>query len=538
MKNLIPQFLILGALILLGMGCSTTAQLSPPTSASLSNFSRSTPLKEKESLRWSHLDPIQDTVPGMSVDRAYAEVVKKRKGSPVVVAIIDSGIDLAHEDLQDLLWKNPGEIAGDGLDNDQNGYIDDVHGYNFLGESYHEQMEFVRIVAKKLGDANLQKKANNYLEPQVSEAKMAVQQYEQIEQLVSMAHQNIQKKLGKESYTLEDLEKYESQNEEEEQVIGLLAQVMTMGQDIPTALADLQEGIAYYQSQLEYNLNLEFDGRMPVGDNPYDLKDLGYGNGNPGNQLEEESHGTHVAGILAANRINKKGVKGVAGNVKLMSLRAVPDGDEYDKDVALAIRYAVDQGAKVINASFGKKFSPNASWVQEALRYAAAKDVLFVHAAGNDGVDLDLPENPNFPNDIYSLTETTSENNYLSVGALTPYYGPDMIASFSNYGKTRVDIFAPGDEIYSTLPNSNYGVEGGTSMAAPAVAGMAALIRSLYPQLSAVQVKHIILDSGLSVPMKVRVGEQEFSLAELCVSGKIANLYTALLLAEQVAGGN
>ncbi|MFM2249206.1 MAG: hypothetical protein RLZZ358_133 [Bacteroidota bacterium] len=537
MKNLIPQFLILGALSLLGMGCSTTAQLSPPTSASLSNFSRSTPLKEKESLRWSHLDPIQDTVPGMSVDRAYAEVVKKRKGSPVVVAIIDSGIDLAHEDLQDLLWKNPGEIAGDGLDNDQNGYIDDVHGYNFLGESYHEQMEFVRIVAKKLGDANLQKKANNHLEPQVSEAKMAVQQYEQIEQLVSMAHQNIQKKLGKESYTLEDLEKYESQNEEEEQVIGLLAQVMTMGQDIPTALADLQEGIAYYQSQLEYNLNLEFDGRMPVGDNPYDLKDLGYGNGNPGNQLEEESHGTHVAGILAANRINKKGVKGVAENVKLMSLRAVPDGDEYDKDVALAIRYAVDQGAKVINASFGKKFSPNASWVQEALRYAAAKDVLFVHAAGNDGVDLDLPENPNFPNDTYSLTGAPSEDNYLSVGALTPNYGPEMIASFSNYGKKRVDIFAPGDEIYSTLPNSNYGVEGGTSMAAPAVAGMAALIRSLYPQLTAVQVKRIILDSGLSVPMKVRVGEQEFSLAELCVSGKIANLYTALLLAEQVAGG-
>ena len=352
-----------------------------------------------------------------------------------------------------------------------------------------------------------------------------------------MAHQNIQKKLGKESYTLEDLEKYESQNEEEEQVIGLLAQVMTMGQDIPTALADLQEGIAYYQSQLEYNLNLEFDGRMPVGDNPYDLKDLGYGNGNPGNQLEEESHGTHVAGILAANRINKKGVKGVAENVKLMSLRAVPDGDEYDKDVALAIRYAVDQGAKVINASFGKKFSPNASWVQEALRYAAAKDVLFVHAAGNDGVDLDLPENPNFPNDIYSLTGAPSEDNYLSVGALTPNYGPDMIASFSNYGKNRVDIFAPGDEIYSTLPNSNYGVEGGTSMAAPAVAGMAALIRSLYPQLTAVQVKRIILDSGLSVPMKVRVGEQEFSLAELCVSGKIANLYTALLLAEQVAGG-
>ena len=535
MKNFLSQFLALGSLCLLGMACSSTAQLSQPTSASLSASSRIQPLSEKESLRWSHLDPIQDTVPGMSVDRAYAEVVKKRKGSPVVVAIIDSGIDLAHEDLQDLLWKNPGEIAGDGLDNDQNGYIDDVHGYNFLGESYYEQMEFVRIISKKLGDVTLQQKAKAHLEPKLTEAKTAVQQYQQIEQLVRTAHQTIQKKLGKESYKLEDLESYTPQNEAEEQVLGLLAQVMAMGQDIPTALTDLQEGISYFQSQLAYNLNLAFDGRKPVGDNPYEIKDLGYGNGNPSHQLEEESHGTHVAGILAANRGNKKGVKGVAKNVKLMALRTVPDGDEYDKDIALAIRYAVDQGAKVINASFGKKFSPNASWVQDALRYAAAKDVLFVHAAGNDGLDLDLPENSNYPNDEYSLNGTASEDNYLSVGALTPSYGPDMIASFSNYGKKGVDLFAPGDEIYSTIPNSNYGVEGGTSMAAPAVAGMAALIRSLYPQLTAVQVKRIILDSGLSVPMKVRVGEQEFSLAELCVSGKIANLYTALLLADNVA---
>jgi hypothetical protein len=183
-------------------------------------------------------------------------------------------------------------------------------------------------------------------------------------------------------------QKYEPQNEEEEQVLGLLAQVMAMGQDIPAALADLQEGIAYYQTQLEYNLNLTFDGRKSVGDNPYEIKNTGYGNGNPGHQLEEESHGTHVAGILAANRVNKKGVNGVAENVQLMALRAVPDGDEYDKDIALAIRYAVDQGAKVINASFGKKFSPNASWVQEALRYAAAKDdeIKFSHGIRGRGM--------------------------------------------------------------------------------------------------------------------------------------------------------
>lgn len=533
MKNFLPQLFAFGALSLMGISSASLAQ--SPTKVSLSPIPRTRPLTEKQILRWSHLDPIQDTVPGMSIDRAYSELVKKRKGSPVVVAIIDSGIDLAHEELQDLLWTNPREIAGDGLDNDQNGYIDDIHGYNFLGDSYYEQMEFVRIVAKKLGGPDLQKNASTHLETKLEEARSSVLQFQQIEELVRMAHQNIQKKLGKEFYTLEDLEKYEPKSEEEEQVLGLLTQVMSMGQDIPAALADLQEGITYYRSQLEYNLNLEFDGRKSVGDNPYDLKDMGYGNGNPNNQLEEESHGTHVAGILAANRSNKNGIKGVAENVKLMSLRAVPDGDEYDKDIALAIRYAVDQGAKVINASFGKKFSPNASWVQEALQYAAAKDVLFVHAAGNDGVNLDDPENSNYPNDRYSQMPSPMNDNYLTIGALTPNYGPDLIASFSNYGKRTVDIFAPGDEIYSTLPNSNYGIEGGTSMAAPAVAGMAAVIRSLYPQLSAVQVKRIILDSGIPIPLQVRVGDQELTLEDLCASGKIANLYTALLLADQVS---
>ena len=537
MKSSLTQLVALSAIGLLSAGCASTSRLSSPPSAEAMPISpRVRPLNEKETIRWSHLDPVQDSVPGMSVERAYTEVLKKRKGQAVVVAVIDSGIDLQHEDLSSLLWVNTGEIAGDGLDNDQNGYVDDVHGYNFLGESYHEQLEFTRIIAKKLGDASLQEKAKTLLDSQVDEAKAGLTQYAQIEKLVSLAHQNLQKKLGKEFYTLEDLQRYTPENEQETQFVGILSQVMGMGQDIPSTLTELKAGIAYFQTQMDYNLNLDFDGRKPVGDNPYDLTNLGYGNGNPNNQLEEESHGTHVAGILGADRTNKKGGKGIAEQVKIMSLRAVPDGDEYDKDIALAIRYAVDQGAKVINASFGKKLSPNASWVQEALAYAAAKDVLFVHAAGNDGVDLDNPENSNFPNDQYSQ-KGGNLDNYISVGALTASYGPGMIASFSNYGKKGVDIFAPGDAIYSTLPLSNYGLESGTSMAAPAVAGLAAVIRSLHPQLTAVEVKRIILDSGLPVPVKVLVGDQEMSLTELCVSGKIANLYTALLLSDKVAAG-
>lgn len=534
MKTSQIPFLLIGILSL--MEISGAAMAQAPNSASLSSFSRSRPLTEKETLHWAHLDPFQDTVPGMSVDRAYAELIKKRKGQAVLVAIIDSGIDLAHEDLKDVLWKNPKEIAGDGIDNDQNGYVDDVHGYNFLGESSEEQLEFVRIMAKNLGDPILQKKAKTLYDVQFEEAKASVPQYEQIEKLIRTSHQTLQKKLRKEEYTLKDLETYVPEGEEEERAIWLVSQVLETGQDIPSALSDLKEGIAYYQSQLDFNLNLEFDGRKVVGDNPYDLNDQAYGNGNPSNRKDSESHGTHVAGILAANRATKKGVKGVAQTVQVMALRAVPDGDEYDKDIALAIRYAVDQGAKVINASFGKKLSPNASWVQEALQYAAAKDVLFVHAAGNDGLDLDIPENSNYPNDQYSGMPSPMNDNYLTVGALTPNYGPNMIASFSNYGKKSVDIFAPGDEIYSTLPFDSYGFEGGTSMAAPAVAGMAAVIRSLYPQLTAVQVKRVILDSGLSIPLQVRVGDQERALEDLCTSGKIANLYTALLLANQIAG--
>ena len=516
---------------LLAMGCSSTGLLLTAPTLSYQNTSpRTRELSDDESKQWGHLDLLQDTVPGMSVNRAYEELIKKKKGQPIIVAVIDSGIDLAHEDIQDVLWVNPGEKA-DGIDNDGNGYVDDIHGYNFLGASYHEQLEFTRILRLKLGDESLQKKAKAELDAKLPEAKAALPQIQQIEQFVSLAHQNIQKKLGKEYYSLADLQNYTPQTPQEEQLVGILMQVLGMGEDIPSALADLQEGIAYYESQLSYNLNVDFDGRKPVGDNPYDFSDTKYGNGDPNILDADESHGTHVAGIIAANRTNKKGVKGVAQAVKIMSIRAVPDGDEYDKDIANAIRYAVDNGAKVINASFGKKFSPNAEWVNEALKYAASKDVLFVHAAGNDGLDLDDLQNSNFPNDHLGKNAPELVDTYLTVGALSPVYGSEMIASFSNYGKSNVDVFAPGDKIYSTMPGNDYDFQGGTSMAAPAVAGIAGLIRSYFPQLTAAEVKKIIMDSGLSLPIAVVVGEEEKTLDQISKSGKIANLYNALILA-------
>jgi cell wall-associated protease len=525
---------------LLVMGCSSTSVITAPPISYTNTTPRTSELSESESRRWSHLDMVKDTVPGMSVDRAYAELLKKRKGQSVIVGVIDSGIDLDHEDIKDVLWVNHDEKPGDGIDNDGNGYIDDVHGYNFLGESYHEQMEIARIIRLKIGDQAYQDSAKSKLATKLPEAKERLLQLQQIGQFVSLAHQNIQKELGKEYYSLEDLEKYTPKNDQEEQLVGALMQIMGMGEDIPTALADLNEGIKHYRGQLDYHLNVDFDGRKSVGDNPYNFSDQNYGNGNPDIRDSDESHGTHVAGIIAGSRGNKKGVDGMAINVKIMSLRAVPDGDEYDKDVALAIRYAVDNGAKIINASFGKEFSPNAEWVYEALEYAASKDVLFVQAAGNDGANLDDSENPNFPNDHKLQNFPEIVDNVLTVGALTSSFGPEMVASFSNYGKQNVDIFAPGAAIYSTMPNDDYEFQDGTSMAAPAVSGLAALIRSYFPSLSAVQVKQIIMNSGIAPQVKVVIGGPEgteMTLSEISKSGKIANLYNAIILADQVSRG-
>lgn len=522
------------------MGCSSSHLITAPAISYTSNSPKIAELTEKESKHWGHLDLQKDTIPGMSVDRAYSELLKKKKGEEVIVAVIDSGIDLDHEDIKDVLWTNPGEKPGDGIDNDGNGYVDDIHGYNFLAESYNEQMEMARILRLKIGDQAYQDAAKAKLDEKLPEAQATLPQLKQIEAMVTLADQNIKTALGKEYYTLEDLKNYQPKDAQEQRVVGMLTQVMSMGQEIPDAIKDLQNGIDYYETQVKYNLNVGFNGRTPVGDDPYNYEDQDYGNGDPNFRGEDESHGSHVAGIIAATRNNKKGADGVANRVKIMSIRAVPNGDEYDKDIALAIRYAADNGAKVINASFGKGFSPNSEWVYDALAYAASKDVLFVHAAGNDGIDLDDPVNPNFPNDHPNGSEGEFADHFITVGALTPNFGEGMVAVFSNYGKKYVDIFAPGDEVYSSMPNDEYEFQGGTSMAAPAVAGLAAMIRSYYPSLNAVQVKQVILESGISPSISVHVGGPdgpEKTFSEISTSGKIANLYNALILASQVANG-
>ncbi len=535
-----PKFLVSLSVLFLLMGCGATALVSTP----IENIDN-TPLKisdltDTEKEHWGHLDLVADTIPGMSVDKAYAEIIKNKKGDKVIVAVLDSGIDLKHEDLVDVLWTNKGEKPGNNKDDDNNGYIDDIHGYNFLGDSYNEQLEAARIVNLKLGDAAMQAKAKALVDKKYAEAQQQKQQYEQIQQAVKSADAAVKKELGKDSYTKKDLAGIKTEYAAMEQNVGILTQMLTYEDSVDAVLEQLEKGIAYFTDQVEYNYNVGFDGRKVVGDDPYDIADLGYGNGNPQSTSEDESHGTHVAGIIAAKRGNGKGIDGVANNVEIMSIRAVPNGDEYDKDIALGIRYAVDNGAKIINGSFGKSFSPNAEWVYDAIKYAADKDVLFVHAAGNEGADLDDPANPNFPNDQIDNGAEIADN-VITVGALSADYGSEMLASFSNYGKVNVDVFAPGDDIYSSMPGNKYEFQGGTSMAAPAVAGVAALIRSHFPKLTAPQVKQVLMESGLAPQAKVVLGGDASKTAtfdKISISGNIVNAYNALIMASKVAAGN
>ncbi|HCQ16641.1 MAG TPA: peptidase S8 [Cryomorphaceae bacterium] len=548
-----PALVMGSALILASCGSGSPKIVSTPIANIDSIPLKITDLSETQLKGWGGADLMTDTIPGMSVEKAYSEIIKNNKGQKTIVAVIDSGVDIEHEDLDGVIWTNTDEIPGNGKDDDNNGYIDDMHGWNFLGDAVEENLEYTRIykrlkpkyegkTASSISTADraefiYYQEAKEEYEKEYEETVQNRNQYGQIKKQLVAAHQAVSSQLGKEDYTKEELNKMEASGQMA-QYKGMLQQIQNnVNENIPEALEELDEGIEYYANRLETHFNLELDGRAPVGDDPYDITDTDYGNANvmgPSEDKEDLKHGTHVAGIIAAERNNNIGINGVANNAEIMVLRAVPDGDEYDKDIALAIRYAVDNGAKVINTSFGKYFSPNPEWVTEAIKYAEKNDVLIVNAGGNEGLNLD--ENTVYPNDQNPEAPQEIADNFLTVGALNYDYGAQLVADFSNYGKTNVDVFAPGTKIWSTTPNNEYEYLQGTSMASPAVAGVAAIIRSFYPKLSAAQVKQIIMDSGLTTNADVIVGgdrNNTQNFKELSTSGKMVNLYNALILASQ-----
>ncbi|MGB0949716.1 MAG: S8 family serine peptidase, partial [Marinirhabdus sp.] len=447
---------------------SCTATVAPIVSTPIENIDtvplKTRPLTDAEQRNWGNTDLTADTIPGMSIHRAYDEIIKNRKGQTVIVGVIDSGVDIEHEDLKNVIWTNPKEIAGNGKDDDKNGYVDDIHGWNFLGDIVGENMEYTRYVrtlgAKYAGvsespvsaadraEFETYKKAKAEYDKEHQQTLAQSQRYQGMLQQITPAHAAMAKKLGKENYTKKDLAGIADPTDAEKQQITALTQMLSFGDSVPEILKQLKNGADYFNGRLETHFNTKKDFRAVLNDDPNNPATKNYGNNDvdgPDAKKADARHGTHVAGIIAAQRTNNIGMDGVANNVKIMVVRAVPDGDEYDKDIANAIRYAADNGAKIINTSFGKYFSTHPDWVRDAIKYAASKDVLIVNAAGNEAFNLDTVEV--YPND-QRMTGAEYTDNMLTVGALNFKYGGTMVANFSNYGKSNVDVFAPGVKIY------------------------------------------------------------------------------------------
>lgn len=501
----------------------------------------------QQKANWQNLDLKTDSTFGISTEKAYKELLKGKKSTPVIVAVIDGGVDLNHEDLKRVIWTNKKEVAGNGVDDDKNGYVDDIHGWNFLGGKDGKSIEFETLELTRLVRRDNARFAGVTASTVAEKDKAAYEAFlknrEEVEKELATAKSNLAgisgfknildgvvKKIGKENPTVEDWNNYSPQGAQETRIKETILNVLKE-MDFKTFYdTQIAEGYKYYYNQVNYNYNVDYNPRDIVGDNPNDSKERFYGN----NDIKgpDALHGSHVAGIIGADRTNKIGIMGVADNVLIMGVRNTPNGDERDKDVANAIRYAADNGAKVLNMSFGKSYSWDKAAVDEAVKYAVSKDVLLVHAAGNDNKDIDVENN--FPNATYLDGKVAS--SWLTVGASGPKDDEMLKAAFSNYGKTSVDVFAPGVSILSTVPDNNqYKEEDGTSMAAPIVSGLAALIRSYYPKLSAVQVKEIIMKSVVKVNRSVKnmkgADTVEIPFADLCVSGGIVNTYNALKLA-------
>ncbi len=494
---------------------------------------------------WQNLDLKSDTVFGISTEKAYRELLKGKKSTPVIVAVLDGGVDINHEDLKRIIWINKKEVAGNGVDDDKNGYVDDLNGWNFLGGKTgsieHEALELTRLVRRDqarfagltAATVPIKDKAafdefianRTKLEEDLSKARSGFASISGFK----MALDPVVKKIGKESPSLKDVEDFKPQGEREAAVKDALLEILKDTDFKSFYEEQIMEGVKYYGNQINYNLNVDYDPRSLVGDDPNNSKERFYGNNDV--KGPDALHGSHVSGIIGADRSNSLGIKGVADNVLIMGVRNTPNGDERDKDVANAIRYATDNGAKVINMSFGKSYSWDKAVVDEAVKYAVSKDVLLVQGVGNDNKNIDVE--PNFPNRKYLNGEIAS--SFITVGASGFVDDETLKADFSNFGKTTVDVFAPGVKINSTIPENTYKPEDGTSMAAPVVSGLAALIRSYYPKLTAVQVKDIIIKSVVKIGHNITYlrGEEpvRVSFSEICVSGGIVNAYNALKLA-------
>ena len=490
-------------------------------------------------INW-HLLDAADRVPGIGLLRAERELLAgKQPKRTVIVAVLDGGVDTSHAALRSRLWTNAGETPGNGRDDDNNGFTDDTRGWNFIGgrdgKNVHEDtFELTRLAAqcsrpaaRDSMPAALRSRCSELeaeLSRKRSEAESVLQQIVQIEGMLNQIMPYLRRAIGSDSVTKERVEAINSTNDTIRQARSIYLQMAASGLDEE----EVKGAKKAYKSQVEYGYNPNFDPRSIVADNYPDTTVKRYGNRDVTGP--DAMHGTHVAGIIGSLRDG--GGTGIASSVRIMGVRTVPDGDERDKDVANAIRYAADMGANVINMSFGKAYSPYKPVVDAAIKYADSKGVLMVHGAGNDGKDL--ASEKSFPTPVYA--DGGRAVNWIEVGATSWKNGDSLVANFSNYGKAQVDVFAPGVDIYSTVPGG-YKKESGTSMASPVVAGVAALLMSYFPNLTAADVKRIIMQSSTKLPdqMVLRPGQGggKVRFGDLSVTGGIVNVYEAIKLAER-----
>ncbi|RDI53567.1 S8 family peptidase [Flavobacterium glaciei] len=528
------------------------------------------PINEFNPKIWYDKDLNVDQIPGISLNKWYKENKKPKKRS-VTVAVIDTQIDTNHEELLNTFWINKGEIPNNNIDDDKNGYIDDINGWNFIGtkkgSTVWANFEFVRIVRDydKLYNGKKTSNINKTELPYNNEYHRSIKKLEQEKGFYAnwlkslkynlvkfpIAKDSLKQYFPKEDYSYQQLDSmykkykindktYMQRRDDDDKDLGALVDFMMAQFEVNQKnLSDIQVKEKEIDSIVSRNLNASYDERTFFDLNPYVLE-KGYGNNNISSNLAGRTinnHCTMVSGILASNRANLIGINGISNNIKLMPLSISPSGDEHDKDIAMAIRYAVDNGAKVINMSFGKEFSLHKQWLEEAFKYAEQHNVLLVHSAGNNSFNVDV--NPYYPTDIsYESSSKEVCGNFISVGATTAKIDSTLVASFSNYGKNNVDLFAPGDRIYTTMAGNSYGYDSGTSLAAPMVSGTAALIWSYYPKLSVQEVKQIILESGTAYDIEVLVpgGEgKKMKFSELSKSGKVLNVYDAMELAKKVS---
>lgn len=527
--------------------CSKKVLVIEKKQDNLSIIKEITPDPEKY---WYLKDITLDSINGISFERASDLVAKKTIKDTVVVAIIDSDLDVNHKYFKNHVWVNKDEVPNNNIDDDKNGYIDDINGWNFLSNQNGQYIDFYHFESTRilkllnpllknntdtisaLGDKYaLYKNSLKDYESQLNFVKRRQKQGSFLAGTYDKAYKLVESYFPNKDYDVKKLDSlYLSLKDSDNEKARLVYYVSDcIKYDIT------KEWIETYNSNtnniVQKCLNINYDEREITRDNPSDILDSIYGSPKLLNNLSMSRHATQVAGIIT-NHNNKE-------FLKIMPIVISAHGDEHDKDIAISIKYAVNNGAKVINMSLGKELSLHEKWITDAIKYAESKDVLIVYAAGNDAKNIDNLNNKYYPNDVDESGNEIADN-FIAVGASTKSIDENLIANFSNYNKEHIDIFAPGDQIFVYSPDGEDFYNRGTSLAAPMVSKTAALIRSHYPNLTASQVKKIILESGVSHDIMVNKpstskGKELVPFSSLSKSGKIVNAYNALLMAEKVS---